>query len=105
MKYKLIWYVPETHLEYTKSSAFDAGAGEWSGYKKVCWQVKGLGQFLPLANSNPHIGKKGELSEIAEWRVEIICPENKIDRVIKSLLKSHPYEKPAIEYWPILLPE
>jgi hypothetical protein len=103
MRYKLVWFVPESDLEKTKTAVFNAGAGAWGGYAQVCWQTKGIGQFIPKTGTNPHIGQPNQLSKVDEWRVEVLCPEYKINAVLDALLKVHPYEKPAIEYWPILL--
>ena len=40
---KLIYYVPESHLESTKLAIFEAGAGGIGNYKHCAWQVKGIG--------------------------------------------------------------
>ena len=39
---KLIYYVPESHLESTKQSIFAAGAGGIGNYEQCAWQVKGI---------------------------------------------------------------
>ena len=95
---KLIYYVPEAHLESTKQAIFQAGAGGIGNYEQCAWQVLGTGQFKPVKDANPFIGEVGELEKIPEWRVETIVPEDKAIDVARVLKASHPYEEPAFEF-------
>lgn len=95
--HKIIYYVPESHLELTKSALFSAGAGRYKNYDQCCWQVLGQGQFRPLSNSNPFVGKSNQLTQIAEYRVELICEDDKLQQAIAALGAAHPYEEPAID--------
>lgn len=99
--YKLIFYVPETHLTQVKQALFDAGAGRFEGYDQCCWQILGQGQFRALEGSDPHLGKVGEVETVAEYNVEMICGDDCINAVIAALKASHPYEEPAFQYWPV----
>lgn len=95
---KLIYYVPESHLEFTKLAIFEAGAGGIGNYEHCAWQVLGIGQFKPVKGANPFIGELEVLEQIPEWRVETIVPEDKAKQVEKALKASHPYEEPAFEF-------
>lgn len=95
---KLIYYVPESHLETTKNAIFLAGAGGIGDYEHCAWQVKGIGQFKPLANANPFIGQINQLEHVDEWRVETIVPEQLALKVKAALIAAHPYEEPAFEF-------
>ncbi len=97
--YKLVFFVPESHLEQTKSALFDAGAGAIGNYDQCCWQVAGLGQFRPLAGSNPFIGQVLQLEQVPEYRVEMVCDDSRIEAAITALRATHPYEEPAIDVW------
>lgn len=99
---KLIYYVPESHLESTKLAIFEAGAGGIGNYEHCAWQVLGTGQFKPIKGANPFIGELNELEQLPEWRVETIVPEYKAKEVAKALKESHPYEEPAYEFIQIL---
>ena len=101
---KLIYYVPESHLESTKLAIFEAGAGAGGigNYEHCAWQVKGIGQFKPVKGANPFLGQLDELEQLEEWRVETIVPEDKASVVAKILKASHPYEEPAFEFIQIL---
>ena len=93
--YKIEFYVPQSHLEPVKEALFNSGAGKIGDYEHCCWQVPGEGQFRPGAESNPFIGEKGELEKVLEWKVELVCSDEKIKDALSALLASHPYEEPA----------
>ena len=95
---KLIYYVPESHLESTKAAIFAAGAGGIGDYEHCAWQVLGLGQFKPVKAAQPFIGELNQLEQLPEWRVETIVPEAKAPLVAQALKASHPYEEPAFEF-------
>ncbi len=95
---KLIYYVPESHLESTKQAIFVVGAGGIGNYEDCAWQVKGMGQFKPVNGANPFLGQLNELEQLEEWRVETIVSEEKARAVAKALKASHPYEEPAFEF-------
>lgn len=99
---KLIYYVPDSHLESTKQAIFSAGAGGIGNYEHCAWQVKGIGQFKPVKCADPYIGELGELEQVDEWRVETIVIEANAKAVAKALKASHPYEEPAFEFIQII---
>lgn len=96
--FKLIYYVPDTHLDLTKTAVFNAGAGTIGNYEHCAWQVLGTGQFKPLKGANPFIGTLNALEQVAEWRVEMIVTPSVASEVLKALKASHPYEEPAFEF-------
>lgn len=95
--YKLIYFVPESHLELTKQAVFATGAGQLGHYDRCAWQVLGDGQFRPLSGANPHIGAVGAVEQVSEYRVEILVAEDNVMNAIHALKKAHPYEEPAYE--------
>ena len=102
MIFKLIYYVPESHLESTKLAIFEAGAGGIGNYEHCAWQVLGTGQFKPVKGANPFIGELDTLEQLPEWRVETIVTEEKAKAVAKALKANHPYEEPAFEFMQII---
>ncbi len=95
--YKLIFFVPESHLEQTKAAVFAAGAGHSGNYDQCCWQTSGQGQFRPLEGAIPYIGKQNQLTVLVEYRVELVCVEQFLKKAIDALRAVHPYEEPAID--------
>lgn len=97
--YKLCVYIPETHLEPVKRALFAAGAGRIGDYDSCCFQLKGTGQFRPLEGSQPFIGQTGEVEQVAEYRVEMVCADEFVDDALAALREVHPYEEPAFDLW------
>ena len=95
--YKLIVFVPLTHKEIVKEKLFSAGAGRQGSYDSCCFEILGQGQFRPLKNANPYLGKVDEIEFVEEARVEFLCSEDKIKEIIRVLRKTHPYEEPAFD--------
>ncbi len=100
--YKLTVFIPKTALETVKSALFAAGAGTIGNYQQCCWQVQGVGQFMPLAGSTPNIGTQDSLEKVDEWRVEMVVDSKVIHAVIDALKQSHPYETPAYDVIEVL---
>lgn len=53
----------------------DLGAGSYPGgkYSMVCFEMPGIGQFLPGDGAAPNIGAVGKLERVSETRVEVLC--------------------------------
>lgn len=97
--YKLVFFVPETHVEAVKTAVFAAGAGRIGNYDCCAWQTLGEGQFRPLPGSDPFLGNTGTLETVAEYRVEMVCADEYIADALKALRQAHPYEEPAFDIW------
>ncbi len=103
--YKLVFFVPVSHLEQVKTAVFAAGAGKLGNYDQCCWQVLGQGQFRPLADAKPYIGKIGELECLPEYRVEMVCADEYIQATITALRAAHPYQELAFDLSLLVNPE
>lgn len=97
--YKLVFFVPESHLAEVKAAIFATGAGKIGDYEQCCFETRGTGQFKPMANATPFIGQPGTLEQVTEVRVELVCDDALIRSAIASLCKAHPYEEPAFDVW------
>ncbi len=97
--YKIVTYIHESDLEAVKNAMFEAGAGHFGNYECCSWQTLGVGQFRPMTGSHPAIGTVGEITQVSEWKVEMIVPENKLYDVVAAYKQAHPYEVPAYEVY------
>lgn len=97
--YKLVFFVPKSHLDAVKQAVFDSGAGQIGRYDQCCWQVLGEGQFRPLVGSMPFIGEENKVEQEPEYRVELVCRDELIQKAVRALVKAHPYEEPAYDVW------
>lgn len=99
--YKLSFFVPEKECDEVKQSLFAIGVGKLGNYDSCCWQTLGKGQFRALAGSQPHLGEIDQVEYVDEFRVELVCSDELIKEAIETLLKVHPYEEVAYEYYEI----
>ena len=99
--YKLNYYVPLDAKEKTKQALFDIGVGKFDNYENCSFETLGQGQFKPVANANPAIGKLDTLEVLQEYKVELICGDALIKEAVKILKKVHPYEVVAYEVFQI----
>lgn len=100
--YKLVFFVPETHLEPVKNAVFTTGAGKIGDYEHCCFETRGTGQFRPLAGAEPFIGEAGKVARVAEVKVELVCSAALLNDAVNALRTAHPYEEPALDVWPIM---
>lgn len=106
---KLVVFIPcsdgteqDKHLEEVKEALFSLGLGRMGNYEKCCWHSLGQGQFLPLEGSKPAMGSHGNIHHRQEYRLEILCPAELVEKAVQAVHQSHPYEVPALEVLPIL---
>ena len=98
---KIVVFVPSSHVEQVRSAMSNAGAGHIGNYSHCSFNSEGVGTFRPEAESNPFIGKQGELEFVEEVKVETIVPKSIQNKVIAALVKAHPYEEPAYDIYPL----
>jgi hypothetical protein len=95
LMYVLVCYVPVDYASQVKEALFSSGAGCGFGYEKCCFEVEGVGQFLPTDSSHPFIGKRGALESVKEMRIEMTLSDDILSQVVDALKRAHPYEVPA----------
>lgn len=77
------------------------GAGNIGLYRRCGFKSQGIGTFEPLPGSNPYVGRIGKSDEIEETRIEMLCPQHKVDQVISAMIAKHNYEQPAFDVIPL----
>jgi len=99
--YKLVVFVPDSHHRQVRDAVFAAGAGWIGNYSHCSFNIEGTGTFLAREGSDPFIGKKGQLTEAKEIRLETIVPMSVRKKVVSAMLKAHPYEEVAYDLYSI----
>lgn len=100
--YSISYYIPADAHERVKQALFACGAGKIGRYDECCWEVLGHGQFRAQKGSKPTIGKIDQLEQLAEFKVEMVCEDQLIRKVVETLLREHPYERPAYFFHPVM---
>lgn len=94
---KITVFVPFGYEEVVTNAMHDAGAGSLGNYSRCSFLSRGKGSFLPSSNSTPFIGTQNVYQTTDESKIEVICPSDKTDYVLKKMREVHPYEEPAFD--------
>jgi dinuclear metal center YbgI/SA1388 family protein len=100
-QFKIITFVPMNSLEKISKAVFGAGAGVIGDYDNCGFRLNGQGSFKGSNKTMPVVGKKNKFEVVEEIRFEFIVDSWKLKKVISALLKSHPYEEPAYDIYPL----
>jgi hypothetical protein len=99
--FKLVYFVPASHRDATREAIFRAGAGVIGDYEHCSWYTLGTGTFLAREGADPTIGEVGKEERVAEYRVEIVVPEDRLELALTALKGAHPYEEVAVDVYPL----
>lgn len=102
-RFKIVVFVPASHVDKLTFSMASAGAGKIGNYTACSFRIKGIGIFKGGAGTNPFAGTKQKFEMVEEIRLEMICDNESLNRTIDSMLANHPYEKAAYEIYPVLV--
>ncbi|KMK75969.1 Nif3-like dinuclear metal center hexameric protein [Alkalihalobacillus pseudalcaliphilus] len=98
---KVAVFVPESHADQVRNALSDAGAGHIGAYSHCTFNTNGTGTFKPEQGTNPYIGSINELERVSEVKIETILPASLTKKVIQAIYRSHPYEEPAFDLYPL----
>lgn len=59
------------------------------------------GFFRPMEGANPFEGTVGQISEVAEYKMEVNCKRGLVNEAIKVIKRVHPYEEALINVIPL----
>ena len=99
---KLVTFCPIDSAESVRAALFDVGCGSIGDYDSCSFNVEGEGTFRAGENTDPYVGKKGEMHKESEIRIETILPRQRAGIVINALKNAHPYEEVAYDLYPLL---
>ncbi|CAN5621491.1 Nif3-like dinuclear metal center hexameric protein [soil metagenome] len=104
-RFKVVLFTPESDHEAVLASAFAAGAGRIGDYEQCSFATPGEGTFFGNEGTNPTVGQAGRRETAREFRVEIVCPGDRLSGVLAAVRAAHSYEEPAIDVFPLHVPE
>src|SRR5262245_1017000 len=98
---KLVVFVPDADLGKVSDALFAAGAGQIGQYRECSYRLHGTGTFFGSEGTNPAVGEKGRREEVSEWRLEVVCPEERVSAAVAAMRRAHSYEEPAYDVYPL----
>jgi dinuclear metal center YbgI/SA1388 family protein len=97
---QIVTFVPIEHRLKVQQALWNAGCGIIGDYRQCSYFVSGRGTFFGEEGAHPSYGEAGRLEEVAEDRLEVVCPKGLVATAIERLREAHPYEEPAIDVYP-----
>jgi dinuclear metal center YbgI/SA1388 family protein len=98
---KLVTFCPDDHAVELREALFSAGAGHIGNYDSCSYNLEGFGTFRAGEDTDPFVGKQGELHTEKETRIEVIFPEYISRQLIAAMKSAHPYEEVAYDIYPL----
>ncbi len=95
--FKISVSVPKSHSEKLMDAIDNVNFNQYDNYRRAFSIIEGKGTWIPLKNSNPHIGKINEVSIVDEIILSFITREENLKQVLNAIKETHPYEEPAID--------
>ncbi|MBX6312784.1 MAG: Nif3-like dinuclear metal center hexameric protein [Isosphaeraceae bacterium] len=99
--YKVVVFAPDADREPVLAAAFAAGAGRIGNYDECSYSSEGFGTFFGTEGTNPAVGQAGRRETVREWRIEVLCPGDRLAAVLAAIRAKHSYEEPAIDVYPL----
>lgn len=97
--YKVFVICPKESTYEIINAMAEAGAGVIGNYTHNAFITTGMGNWFNSEGTNPTVGVVGKKSREEENKVEMVCPEDKLESVISAIKETHPYETPAIDVY------
>ena len=94
---KLITFAPLDKAEDLRKALFLAGAGHLGKYSECSFNSEGTGTFKPEEGADPYVGEIGSRHEEKEIKIEVIFPAYLEQKIIRAMMKAHPYEEVAYD--------
>ncbi|WP_395053148.1 Nif3-like dinuclear metal center hexameric protein [Flavobacterium sp.] len=98
---KLITYTTPENADKLRNSLFQSGAGTIGNYENCSFNSNGFSTYQGNENSNPVVGKKGELTQTDEIKIEVTFEKHLQSKILKALFSNHVYEEVAYEVYDI----
>ena len=98
---KIVVFTPDKDLTKVSDALFAAGAGTIGQYRECSFRLAGTGTFYGTESTRPTVGEKGRREDVSEWRLEVICPAERVDAAVAALRRAHSYEEPAYDVYPL----
>lgn len=95
---RVVVFAPFESAGAVIDAASAAGAGQIGLYSRCAFFSPGTGTFLGGEGSSPVVGKAGQIEEVEEVRIEMVCPADRQSAVERAIRASHPYEEPALDF-------
>ena len=100
-QYQICVYTPNDYVTKVMQVMHTAGAGIIGNYSHCVTYFDTKGQYKPTEGATPFKGKVENLENVNEVKLELMCEDIHLNKVLKAMFTSHPYETPAYTVIPL----
>ena len=98
---KLEIFAPQEYALPIRDELAKIGVGVIGNYDHCVGVTLVQGYFRPMEEANPFEGEVGNISEVAEYKVEVNCKRELVNDALGVIKRVHPYEEPLINVIPL----
>jgi hypothetical protein len=99
---KIEIYIPCSHLNILRETLQSVNAGSSEKYDSALSYSEVNSCWRPLSGANPYDGEIGVLTEADEYKVEVCCKIENLEKTVNAVRAVHPYEEPVINAIPLI---
>ncbi|MCS4485544.1 Nif3-like dinuclear metal center hexameric protein [Staphylococcus americanisciuri] len=99
--YKVQVYIPEENAASFKLQLAAQGIATEGNYEHAFFNTKGEGQFRPVGDAQPHIGRMNEIETVCETKIEFMIEASQQSLTKSLITQHHPYETPVFDFIPM----
>ena len=100
--YKIVTFVATNHLDELVDALREEYVNRIGEYANCMSWAPVSSTWTPLEGAKPFIGKPGEVVVEDEYRLEMLCAQKDLRRVVEAIRRAHPYEEPEIDIYPLI---
>lgn len=97
----VVTFVPSEAADSVAEAMAAAGAGTIGNYSACSFRTEGKGSFVAGEETDPLVGRTGEVTTASEVRLEMIASRSHEESVVAALMTTHPYEEPAYHVYEV----
>lgn len=94
-------FIPKSYLDKLCKVFNKLDVGHIGKYSECISYSEVISRWKPLEGSEPFIGKINKLESEKEFKVEVTCDKEIVDKLINEIKKVHPYEEAVINVIPL----
>ncbi|HUG34320.1 MAG TPA: divalent cation tolerance protein CutA [Anaerolineales bacterium] len=98
---KLEIFAPQEYALKIRDELAKTGIGVIGNYDHCVAMTPVQGYYRPLPGADPFDGEAGKINEVREYKIEVNCRRELVNKAIKVIRSAHPYEEPLINIVPL----
>ena len=98
---KLEIFVPQEYALKIRDELAKIGVGRIGNYDHCVAISPVQGYYLPLPGADPFEGQIEKINEVKEYKVEVDCKRELVNKAMQVIRSAHPYEEPLVNVIPL----